>query len=384
MFIFTTHDTIKSIKRNLESPAGEYAYLRFEMEQVAKEAFKQGPWSVTFSKSSAVSGNPNDYYSIGPYWWPDPNALDPKTAPYIRRDGEKNPECLNCRHKQDLNDMSEAIHILSAAGFYFGNRHYLDRVSELINVWFLDEKTKMNPHMEYAQAIQGICTGRGIGIIELHRLDRIVHSLGYLKEAGGYEELILKFNRWLEQMLDWLLASKKGIDESKNGNNHETYYWMRVGLYGLWLGNHDVIEKMCKNYTERIVPLQIEPDGAMIREIGRTRSLHYSVFNLDAMAMICEIARVVGIDLWSFSEGERSITTAIRYLIPALKNPFEWRFKVIDGSMPTDCFSFQAAALRLGNPELAKINKLRRKDMRLWRYPGQIVSPLILLEGYDI
>ena len=382
MLTFTNKSTTDELKRQLISPTGEYAFLRFEMEQAATAALTQGPWSVTFSKSNAISGSPHDYYSIGPYWWPDPDADDPKTAPYIRRDGERNPEYYDCRHNQDLDDMSIAIHTLVTAGLYLGSKAYLDRAAELIWVWFIDDATKMNPHMEYAQAIQGICTGRGIGIIELHGLDLIVHSLGYLKEAGGYEELLAAFNQWLGQMLDWLLTSKNGIDESKNGNNHETFYWMRVGLYGLWLGRSDVVDMMCSSYTQRIVPLQIEPDGAMIRELGRTRSLHYSLYNLDAMATICEIARMTGRDLWSFSDGDRSISTAIRYLIPGLKNPYSWRFQEIGGHVPVDSFALQFAAMRLKNPGLVEINRLRRQEMRLWRYAYPSVGPLVLLEGY--
>ncbi|MCL2703223.1 MAG: alginate lyase family protein [Defluviitaleaceae bacterium] len=381
MLTFVNRDTIDDLKRRLTSATGEYAYLRFEMEQAAAVRFAQGPRSVTCSKSGAVSGNPHDYYSIGPYWWPDPNADDPKTAPYIRRDGEVNPEYNDCRHKQDFDDLSIAVHTLVTAGFYLSKRAYLDRAAELIHVWFLNEETKMNPHLEYAQAIQGICAGRGIGIIELSALDRIVHSLGYLEEAGGYEQLIAAFNMWLNQMLDWLLTSKNGIDESKNGNNHETYYWMRAGLYGFWLGRPDSVNLMCKNYTERIIPLQIEPDGAMIRELGRTRSLRYSLYNLDAMAMTCEIARVNGVDLWRFNDGERSIETAIRYLIPALKNPYDWRFREISSDVPPDTFAMQFAALRLNRPDLTAINRLRRDQMRLWRY--QAISPPALLEGYS-
>jgi hypothetical protein len=359
---------------------GEYSFLRFEMEQAAKAAVKQGPWSVTYSKSAAVSGDPHDYYSVGPYWWPDPKAADPKAAPYVRRDGERNPEYYECRHNRHFNDMSVAVHTLAAAGFYFDDRQYADRAAELIDVWFIDGKTRMNPHLEYAQAIQGICAGRGIGIIELHGLDRVVHSLGYLKETGGYEALTDEFNQWLERMLDWLLTSKNGKDEARNGNNHETFYWMRAGLYALWLGKPDAVNLMCKNYAERVIPSQIEPDGAMIRELGRTKSLHYAVYNLDAMAMTCEIARAAGVDLWSVSHGERSITAAINYLIPALKNPYTWRFQMIEGGIPSDCFALQFAAMRLNMTELAVINKKRRENMRLWRY--QSVSPLALLEGY--
>ena len=41
-------------------------------------------------KFTAPSGDPRDYVSLSPYWWPDPKKED--GLPYIRRDGEINPD----------------------------------------------------------------------------------------------------------------------------------------------------------------------------------------------------------------------------------------------------------------------------------------------------
>ncbi len=52
------------------------------------------------------------------------------------------------------------------------------RAAEILRLWFVDAKTKMNPNLEYAQAIPGLNTGRGIGIIETRNLPRVVDSIG--------------------------------------------------------------------------------------------------------------------------------------------------------------------------------------------------------------
>lgn len=52
------------------------------VRQSAAEALKAGPWSVTNHRPENVTAGPNDYYSEGPYWWPDPKH--PK-GPYIRK-----------------------------------------------------------------------------------------------------------------------------------------------------------------------------------------------------------------------------------------------------------------------------------------------------------
>lgn len=381
MFIYTTGDYIADLKERLVDPEGEYAFLRFELERAAQLAVKKGPWSVTYSPTEAVSGDPHDYYSIGTYWWPDPNAADPSKVPYIRRDGEVNPEKFRYNHRQDFIALSQEALTLCVAGYLFDRREYLDRAAELFRVWFVDEETKMNPHLEYGQAIKNICTGRASGIIELHSLDRIVFTLPFLEVSGGYDSLLAKMNDWIAAMLNWLLTSNHGLEEEKNGNNHETYYNVHIGQYALWLGRNDVLDRMCKNYKERIVPKQIEPDGAMIRELGRTRSLHYSLFNLDAMSLVCELGRAHGVDLWNFKVGERCISKAIDYHVPALKSLYTWRFPEIDGEVPDYKMALQFAAMRLNRNELSDVNKGLREGKRLWRAQGPICPPC-LLEGF--
>ena len=56
----------------------------------ANVALTEGPFSVMDKKRVPPSGDKHDYLSMGPYWWPDPSK--PNGLPYIRRDGEVNPE----------------------------------------------------------------------------------------------------------------------------------------------------------------------------------------------------------------------------------------------------------------------------------------------------
>src|SRR5213594_3592179 len=67
----------------------------------ALTATKAGPWSVTSHRPDDVKADPHDYYSEGPYWWPDPK--NPR-GPYIRKDGERNPNRFQ-HNRSDLGDM---------------------------------------------------------------------------------------------------------------------------------------------------------------------------------------------------------------------------------------------------------------------------------------
>ncbi len=56
----------------------------------AKEALRVPPPSVMDKSRTPPSGDKHDYLSVGPYWWPNPASSN--GLPYIRHDGEVNPE----------------------------------------------------------------------------------------------------------------------------------------------------------------------------------------------------------------------------------------------------------------------------------------------------
>ena len=56
----------------------------------AKRARASGTFSVVDKNLTPSSGDKHDFMSVAPYWWPNPNT--PNGLPYVRRDGEVNPE----------------------------------------------------------------------------------------------------------------------------------------------------------------------------------------------------------------------------------------------------------------------------------------------------
>src|SRR3954468_23656050 len=70
--------------------------------------------TVTDKPQPPPSGDKHDYMSLSPYWWPDPSKPDGK--PYMRKDGQVNPE----RDKYDqpkLDRFTEAAGDLALAYF---------------------------------------------------------------------------------------------------------------------------------------------------------------------------------------------------------------------------------------------------------------------------
>ena len=291
------------------------------IRQNADTALNAGPWSVTYHRPDFIKTGPNDYYSEGPYWWPDPK--NPK-GPYIRKDGERNPDrYLNNRN--DLGSMCTAV-IALGMGSLLGDRRYAGHASEILSVWFVDPKTRMNPNLEFGQAVRGINTGRGTGIIDTVSLIHTAQGISLLEHAGMLDAgLADPLRRWFADYMNWMNTSEKGRDEKKSGNNHATWWTAQVAAYATLVGDQSMKSMAWEHYRTYLVPAEIQPDGSCPREEARTQSLSYSAMNLDAFAVLCRIAEVNGVSLWGFrTPNGIGIEKSFHYLLPYVAHPDTW------------------------------------------------------------
>ena len=137
--------------------------------KAAEKALTQAPVSLTAFPAKLSEGGVNDFYSNGDYWWPD--STKPNGLPYIRRDGQTNPENFS-QHRLVVKTLRDSVSALSAAYKITGDDKYVVKAAELLRVFFLDAKLRMNPNLNFAQAVPGVSPGRGIGIIDaLHLIE---------------------------------------------------------------------------------------------------------------------------------------------------------------------------------------------------------------------
>jgi hypothetical protein len=138
--------------------------------------------SVVNKTLTPPSGSKNDYMSMGPYWWPNPNT--PNGLPYVQRDGQRNPESHGSALDAD-NLQGVATDSLDLALMYrfTEDSRYADKAAAVIRAWFLTPATRMNPHLRYAQSIPGIVEGRGLGIIDTRDLWKVIDAAALIHPA---------------------------------------------------------------------------------------------------------------------------------------------------------------------------------------------------------
>ena len=300
-----------------------------ELVKNADKTLTKGPYSVTYKSKIPPSGDKRDYMSVGPYWWPDSSKAD--GLPYIRKDGQVNPERYSIKDADFHEAMCNDIYNLGLAWFFTNDQKYSAHASKLLKVWFLDEETKMNPNLNFGQAIPGRMNGRGIGIIDTRNLGKLIDGVQLLKNSKSLSVADYKgVQGWYKQFLNWMQTSPIGLDEADEFNNHGTWYDVQVVSMALFTGQKDLAKKILEKQTKKRIDSQLKEDGSQPHELARTLSWNYSTMNLKAFFELASLADHVGIDLWNYvSPAGKSIKSAFTWMLPYAEQKKAWESKQI-------------------------------------------------------
>ncbi|MFI6877746.1 alginate lyase family protein [Streptomyces sp. NPDC050400] len=296
----------------------------------------QGPWTVVDKPKPAPGGDVHDYLSQAPYWWPTtaPTADNPWGCPYVQKDGQRNPEVDTGTDRQDVEKVFDSTYDLALAWYYTGKKQYAVKAGQVLRTWFLDAETKMNPNLDHAQFIPCKYDGRAIGIIDFSQsYTSVVDAVALLADGapGWSKGDRAGMGEWNEDFLDWLVNSDFGKQEGAADNNHGTFYDMQVAALAYATGDTGLARRTVLDARAKRIDSQIAADGTQPQELARTRSWHYSTFDLVAYTRLAAIGRHVGVDLWAYQGPDgQSLFKAVDQLLPAATGAAAWPYPELE------------------------------------------------------
>jgi len=341
------------------------AFDRQRVLRAANRYLPEAPITITASHSPRSAGGMHDFFSEGDYWWPDPQNPN---GPYIQRDGITNPDNF-VEHRRALMRLSMQVPALASAYLITRDERYATHAVLHLRAWFLDPSTRMNPNLQYAQAIHGRFTGRGIGMIDTIHLVEVARAIEVLKDSSALSMTELGgITQWFTDYLQWMTTSKNGLEEREAKNNHGTCWVMQVAAFAHLVGDQKLLDYCRERFKKVMVPNQIAADGSFPQELRRTKPYGYSLFNLDAMATICQILSTSADNLWTFETDGRGMRRAMEYMFPFIRDKKSWPLKpdvMYNSEWPMRHGSLLFAGLALDRPDYLEVWKRLPADSKV-------------------
>ena len=357
--LYWNGEHLAAIKSGTTSHTPEITHSLQALKVEADAALQRGPYSVMDKQLVPPSGDKHDYLSYSRYWWPNPETAD--GLPYIRRDGVVNRKLLAQGDRVRVGMLYDDVESLALAAYLIDDDRYASHAVDLVRTWFINPATRMNPHLSYGQGVPGRAVGRGVGIIDTRHFIRLLDGVALLVDLGAFSEADLaELKQWNNEYLDWLLTSKLGAKEQSAKNNHGTWFAAQASYLALFLGKKELAAQIAREVQTTRLAHSIGEDGSQPLELRRTRSLHYSLFNLVALSVVSRVGEQVGVDLWQGSaESPSAMKRALDYVTPYVVEPTKWEHPEFDDFALSQRQQqpFLLAAVRFQDPQYAAAAK---------------------------
>jgi hypothetical protein len=314
---------LEKSKAMIQKNDKEYTNAFDQLKINAEKALRFKPVSVMSKIDLPPSGDKHDYMSIAPYWWPNPNTAN--GIPYVRRDGEINPEVKNFPDKVVLPGLSASIYHLALAYYFTGKEAYATHATKLIRVWFLDTATRMNPNLKYAQSVKGVTDGRAEGVIDTRHFMHIMDAIQLLRASKTWTPTDqLGMEGWVKEFIHWLGNSTIGKEEMNAPNNHGVWYDAQLLAYAGFMRDTNLVKTIYARVMSRL-DKEMDAQGSFPLEMRRTTSLHYSVFILNAYSSLAIRFQQLGLDLWKANTASgKSLKKGFDFILPYLLKTQQW------------------------------------------------------------
>jgi hypothetical protein len=136
---------------------------------------------------------------------------------------------------------------------------------------------------------------------------------------------------------------------------------MQVAQFAKYTGDDALVRYCAERFRSVLVPNQIATDGRLPLELARTKPYSYCLFNLDAMATICQILSSSNEDLWSYRlPDDRGLRKAMAFMVPYIADKPSWPW-------PPDVQYFDAFPVRQPSLLFAGLAYEEPRYLELWR-----------------
>lgn len=299
--------------------------IAIEKPRILEKAYRylqEAPCTVTATHCERSAGGRHDFYSEGDYWWPVPNEPN---APYIRRDGQTNPDNF-IKHRQSMMRLSDIIGTLTSSYLITKEETFAAHAVTHLLAWFVNETTRMTPHLLYGQAIKGRYTGRSIGVIDTIHLVEVARGAKLLGVSTAFDSADqVNVKQWFRDYLTWLNSHPYGLTERHHPNNHGVCWSLQAAAFADLVGDEAQLVWVREQFKTVYLRQMMNSDGGFSAELARTKPYGYSLFVIDAMAGVAEIASNSADDLWQFQllDG-RGMRRGLEFIAPFIANKATW------------------------------------------------------------
>ncbi len=290
----------------------------------ADEYLDEEPRTVTSSQCERSAGGLHDYYSEGDYWWPDPENPE---GPFIRRDGETYTD-LFLDHRLAMIRLSDIVGCLTSAYLITKDERYAAHAVRHLEAWFVKNSTKMNPNLLYGQAIQGRYEGRSIGIIDTLHLTEVARGAKLLCSSQSFSvKCQAQVKQWFRTYLTWMNTHEYGVREKNHPNNHGVCWSLQAASFADLVGDEEILQWIREQFKSVYLQEMMDDSGGFPAELARTKPYGYSLFVIDAMAGVAQVASTEGNDLWAFQLPDgRGMHRGIEFIVPYIEDKSSWPY----------------------------------------------------------
>jgi hypothetical protein len=270
----------------------------------------------------------NNYTSFAPYY--HPNLDSPTGFPYIRKDGIRNLESRKSSDSRYLGLTISLLQFLSFMYYFTKDENYAIKAIEVLQVFFINQQTKMNPDLTYS----GIVIGNSMddlrirgAIIDVNNLSIVPDLIELLKSSPYWiTEIENGMISWFDSLSDWFKTNPRGVLQASYSHNIKTSYVKQLCCYLCSCGKEVEARTYLENNLRTLLSAQIDAEGKQVLEMDRVKNRHYSNFNLTLLVNLATIANSLGINVWNYedNQGKGSIKKAMKYLAYYYLNPTEW------------------------------------------------------------